>query len=225
MNRLFFALIIGLTGVGILLWLGFWQVDRLAWKEGVLAEIEARIAADPVALPETPEEERDKYLPVEVTGEIGEGELYVLVSRKQVGAGYRVIAPFTTETGRRILLDRGFIKTDKRDATRPVGTVTIIGNLHWPDDRNSSTPDNDEAGNIWFARDIADMARVLETEPTLVIARETSLSDTGVTPLPVDTSAIPNDHLNYAITWFSLAFIWSAMTGFFIWRTTRQKDA
>ncbi|MDA7427322.1 SURF1 family protein [Primorskyibacter aestuariivivens] len=225
MNRLFFALIIGLTGVCILLWLGFWQVDRLAWKEGVLAEIEARIAADPVALPETPEEERDKYLPVAVTGEIGEGELYVLVSRKQVGAGYRVIAPLETDTGRRILLDRGFIKTDKRAAARPTGAAKITGNLHWPDDRNSSTPDNDEAGNIWFARDIEDMARVLRTEPTLVIARQTSLADTGVTPLPVDTSAIPNDHLNYAITWFSLALIWASMTGFFIWRTTRQKDA
>lgn len=225
MNRLFFALIIGLAGTGLLLWLGVWQVERLAWKEGVLAEIEARIADAPVALPEAPEEARDKYLPVRVSGEIGEDELFVLVSRKQVGAGYRVIAPFETEGGRRILLDRGFIKTDRRDAARPTGPATITGNLHWPDDRNSSTPENDEPGNTWFARDIPDMARVLGTEPTLVIARQTSLSDTGVTPLPVDTSAIPNDHLNYAITWFSLALIWASMTGFYIWRTMRKEDA
>lgn len=225
MNRLFFALIIGLAGTGVLLWLGFWQMDRLAWKEGVLAEIEARVAADPVALPNNPSEARDKYLPVTVTGVIGEEELFVLVSRKQVGAGYRVIAPFDTETGQRILLDRGFIKTDKRDGSRPTGQATVIGNLHWPDDRNSSTPDNDETGNTWFARDIPDMARVLGTAPILVIARQTSLVDTGVTPLPVDTSSIPNDHLNYAITWFSLALIWASMTGFYTWRTTRKEDA
>jgi surfeit locus 1 family protein len=52
----------------------------------------------------------------------------------------------------------------------------------------------------------------------MIIAREVSPPEQGVTPLPVDTSGIPNDHLSYAITWLSLAAIWAAMTGFFIWR-------
>jgi len=98
------------------------------------------------------------------------------------------------------------------------GTVRVVGNLHWPDDRLSSTPENDVPGNMWFARDIAQMAQVLETEPLMIIAREVSPPEQGVTPLPVDTGHIPNDHLSYAITWFSLAAIWAAMTGVFIWR-------
>ena len=209
-------LIFGIAGVAVLLGLGKWQLDRLAWKEGLLADIEARIAADPVALPETADPETDRYLPVEATGRIGARALRVLVSRKQVGAGYRLVSAFDTG-GRRLLLDRGFIPVE--DAIpEPEGEVRVTGNLHWPDDRLASTPANDVAGNTWFARDIAPMAEELDTEPLLIVAREVSPPEQGVTPLPVDTSGIPNDHLEYAITWFSLAAIWAAMTAAYIRR-------
>lgn len=210
-------LIFGIAGVAVLVRLGQWQVERLAWKEGVLADIAAHISADPVALPEMVEPERDRYLPVALTGRIGDTALRVLVSQKQVGAGYRVISPLETD-GRRVLLDRGFVKVSTDIPAPPEEAVTVQGNLHWPDERLSSTPENDVAGNIWFARDIAQMAEVLGTEPVLVVTRKLSVPEVGVSPLPVDTSGIPNDHLSYAITWFSLAVIWAAMTGFFIWR-------
>lgn len=218
LKRFVLPLVFGLAGVSVLVSLGVWQVQRLAWKESVLAEIEARISAAPVALPEAPDPEADKYLPVEMTGRFGAGVLRVLVSQKRVGAGYRIITPFETEAGRDVLVDRGFIKVDAALPPPPPGEVSVTGNLHWPDDRNSSTPENDVAGNTWFARDIDQMAQALGTEPLLVVTRELSRSDAPLTPLPVDTSAIPNDHLEYAITWFSLAAIWAAMTGFFLWR-------
>jgi surfeit locus 1 family protein len=104
-----------------------------------------------------------------------------------------------------------------------VGQVQVAGNLHWPDDRNSATPENDVAGNTWFARDVAQMAAQLQTRPLLVVARQISPAEAGVTPLPVDSSAIPNDHLNYAITWYSLAVVWAAMTLYFLWRNRRPK--
>ncbi|MBC7180198.1 MAG: SURF1 family protein [Roseovarius sp.] len=210
-------LIFGIAGVAVLVGLGKWQVERLAWKEDILADIAAHISADPVALPEMVEPERDRYLPVAVTGQIGDAALRVLVSQKQVGAGYRVISALETE-GRRVLLDRGFVKVSADIPAPPEGEITVTGNLHWPDERLSSTPENDVAGNIWFARDIAQMAEVLGTEPVLLVARELSVPEAGVSPLPVDTSGIPNDHLSYAITWFSLAAIWASMTGVFIWR-------
>ncbi|WP_417727089.1 SURF1 family protein [Roseovarius sp.] len=210
-------LIFGIAGVAVLLGLGKWQVERLAWKEGVLADIAAHISAPPVQLPGEMDRHADRYLPVEVTGRIGDAALRVLVSQKQVGPGYRVISALDTD-GRRVLLDRGFVKVSATIPAPPEGMVTVLGNLHWPDDRLSSTPENDVAGNMWFARDIAQMAEVLGTEPVLVVARTLSVPEAGVSPLPVDTSGIPNDHLSYAITWFSLAAIWAAMTGVFIWR-------
>ena len=97
----------------------------------------------------------------------------------------------------------------------------MIGNLHWPDDRTGATPPNDVEGNIWFARDVAQMAQLLGTEPVLLVLREISAPDAPVTPMPVDTSFIPNDHLQYAITWFLLAAIWAAMTGAYLWRLRR----
>ena len=71
---------------------------------------------------------------------------------------------------------------------------------------------------IWFARDVDAMAAALNTKPILIVAREVSFHDGDVTPFPVDTTRIPNDHLQYAITWFSLAAIWLAMTFYFVQR-------
>ena len=135
---------------------------------------------------------------------MGSRALRVLVSRKGSGAGYRVISALELDD-RRILLDRGFVKVADDIPPSPEGRVTASGNLHWPDDRNASTPQNDVAGNTWFARDLGAMAAELGTEPLLLVARRMSVSDAPVTPLPVDTAGIPNDHLEYAITWFSLA--------------------
>ena len=228
MSRLAVPLLFGLVGAAILVWLGTWQLQRLTWKEGILSEIEERIGGPFQDIPSlaSVDPERDRYMPVALVGEIGNEDLLVLVSQKRVGAGYRVISPYTLNDGRRILLDRGFTPVDQRDADRSrIGEVVEVqGNLHWPDDRTSSTPDNDVAGNTWFARDIEQLAEALGTEPLMVIARNMSPPDTGVTPLPVDTSGIPNDHLQYAITWFSLAIIWVIMTAAFIWRQRKGKE-
>ena len=224
MKRLFLTLIFAAAGAALLVSLGLWQLQRLEWKRDILERIETTIAGPAAPLPATPYPEAQKYQPVDLQGTIGEGELHVLVSVKRVGAGYRIIAPFTTEDGRTILLDRGFVATEDKAAERQTGAAHITGNLHWPDDRNGSTPGNDVEGNIWFARDIEQMARVLGTEPVLVIVRAEDPTPPGVTPLPVDTSGIPNDHLQYAITWLSLAAIWLIMTAVYVLRMRKGKE-
>ena len=216
--RLLVPLIFGLAGMAVLVWLGLWQLDRLAWKEALLADITARINAAPGPL--AAEVTADtRWQAVAAEGQIGTDALRVLVSRKAVGAGYRVISAFETNEGRRILLDRGFVALET-----PIpagGAARVTGNLHLPDDRLSSTPPNDEAANIWFARDIVRMAAVLGTEPLLVVARAVDPGEPGITPLPVDTATIPNDHFGYAMQWFGLAVVWAAMTGYFLWRNRR----
>lgn len=215
MRRTLFLLIFSLAGLGVLLWLGTWQVQRLAWKQEILSEIDSRIAADPVPLPQQVSEDEDKYLPVTISGDMEPGEIHVLVSVKQVGAGYRIIQSFSTHD-RTILVDRGFVPTTAKQTDRLTGPMEVTGNLHWPDEIDSYTPEADIDSNIWFARDVPNLAAALGAEPILLIAR--SQTDPGVTPLPVDTAGIPNDHLQYAITWFGLALVWAAMTGYFLWR-------
>lgn len=219
MRRLLFLLTFGLGGAAILIGLGVWQVQRLAWKESIIADIQARIAADPVDLPDTIDPERDAYLPVQVTGVLGTQYLRVLVSQKQIGAGYRIIRPMT-RAGENILIDMGFVSTADADGmTFQEGPpVTITGNLQWPQETDKFTPAPERDKNIWFARDVDAMAQALEAQPVLVVRRDAAPLDSPLTPLPVDTAVIPNDHLQYAITWFSLSAIWLAMTAVFLRR-------
>jgi len=222
MGRLIFPLILGLGGVAILLALGFWQVQRLDWKQGVLAEIEARIGAAPVPIPSAPTEEQDEYRPVTAAGAFTGEEIHVLTSAEDHGAGYRNIAVLVTQDNRRILVDRGFVALTDKDGSRIAENVTLTGNLLWPNEVDGWTPDPDLVRNIWFARDLPAMAGALQTETVLVVLRTVSGADGPILPLPIDTSVIPNDHLNYAITWFLLALVWAIMSGAFAWRMARS---
>lgn len=219
-RRLILPLLFGLGGTLILLALGVWQLQRLEWKEGVLAEIEARIAAPPVPLPAAPDPARDRFLPVALRGAFTGEELHVLASRKRRGPGYRIVGAFRTEDGRRVMVDRGFVPTEAKDSPRPPGPAEVTGNLHWPDEVDGFTPAPDIAAGIWFARDVPAMAAALGTEPVLVVAR--APTGDGVEPEPVGTAGIPNDHLQYALTWFALAAVWAGMTAFLLWRIRRR---
>ena len=222
MTRQILAALLLLAGFAVFVGLGIWQLQRLEWKEGILAEIEAQIGADPVALPDQPDPATDKYRPVTVTGAFEAQELLVLVSSRDHGAGFRAVSPFVTENGRRIMVDRGFLRTEARENPRSYGPAEIEGNLHWPDERSGSTPEDDVDGNWWYARDVDKMATHLDTEPVLVIAR--TRTDPAILPLPVDTSQVRNRHLEYAMTWFLFAATWVVMTGFALWRIRRRTE-
>ncbi|NSY39494.1 SURF1 family protein [Leisingera sp. ANG59] len=220
MRRVIFLLIISGAGLAVLIGLGSWQLQRKAWKEGILATIEQRIAGEAAAqLPQALEPEADKYRPVRLTGDIGAEELHVLTSIKDIGPGYRVISPFTLEDGRQVLIDRGFIPVNEKQALRLTGPAEIEGNIHWPQETDSYTPAPDLAGNIWYARDTEQMAAELGTEPVLIVLRARPEGEADLLPVPVDSASVPNNHLQYAITWFSLALIWAAMTLYFLRRS------
>jgi len=215
-------LLFGLVGAAILVALGTWQVQRLVWKNDVLASIAESIAAEPQALPLAPNEAAHRYLPVRVSGVQVGRELLVLASLKRIGAVYRVISAYQTD-GRRILVDRGIIKTGDADKARAALGPDLVGNLYWPDEVDSFTPAPDPKTGVWYARDIQAMAAALKTVPVLLVLRNKD-ANSGVTPLPVDGASIPNNHFSYAITWFGLAIAWLGMTGFFLWRIRQRLD-
>lgn len=219
--RIVTVMLFGLIGAAILVSLGVWQLQRLGWKQTVLAEIEARIDAVPVAVPDQPDAEADRYLPVAAIGEFVGAPARVLVSVQGSGPGYRLIHGF--EVGdRRIMVDRGFLADAVALPDAPSGEVEVTGNLHWPDEIDGFTPDADLARNIWYARDVEALADYLEAEPIFLVLREMSATDGPVTPLPVTIEGIPNNHLGYAIQWFGLALVWLGMTAFLTWRITRR---
>ncbi len=214
-----FPILLGVIGAAILCALGVWQLQRLEWKEAKLAEIQARLTTADVALPLSPTFEVDNYRGVEVGGEISGPELHVLTSLKPDGPGFRVIRRMETLDGRNILVDTGFVPEVHKNSERLPGAFLIQGNLIWPDETDGFTPEPNLDLNIWFARDVEKMAEALETEPLMVSARSL-VPQMKTTPMPV-TVNIANDHLEYAITWFSLMGVWIMMTLFLLWRIKR----
>ncbi len=223
LRKILFPLILGLSGCSVLISLGVWQVERLAWKEDILAGINARLSTDPVPLTFDVNEVDHEYTRVTLTGMPAGEELHVLVSGTQAGTGYRTISKVFTATGP-ILVDLGLLAIDAKDAPPLVAPMDITGTLLWPDDVNDNTPPPDLAENIWFARDIPAMSAALDTAPLMVVLTSGTPLDPRITPLPVNTANIKNDHFEYAVTWFLLAVVWAIMTLFLIGRTLRPKD-
>ena len=210
-RRLILVALFGLCGVGALVALGTWQVQRLAWKQGLIAQLETRLAAAPVALPAAPDPDRDAYLRVALDGAFEAGEAFALGSTRRHGPGFRVIAPFVTEDGRRVLVDRGFVPEADRRASRPTGPARVVGALYWPNETDGFTPDPDLAANLWFARDAESMARALGTEPLMIVADAPTGGAGAPEPVPVGVN-LRNDHLQYAITWYGMAAAWAVLS-------------
>lgn len=201
----------GLAGTAVLIGLGIWQLQRLEWKQGLIARLEARLSAEPVALPADPDPAADNFLRVAVAGTLGDRAAWLLTSERPWGPGFRVIAPLTVEGGRTVLADLGYVPEAMKGEALPAGAhAELTGALYWPERRDPFAPEPDRAAGLWFARDPAGMAAALATEPVLIVADSHGLG-AWPRPLPLGVN-LRNDHLGYAITWFSLAAVWAVMS-------------
>ena len=206
--------IIGLGGIAILVALGLWQLDRLEQKEALIARIDARRAAAPVALPQAPRPE-DDYLAVTAEGTVGQGAVRFVYSADD----YIMVVPFQTDGGR-VMLDVGL--TPARAMPDLSGQrLAVTGNLSFPTGSGALVPDQPNAAP---RRDLAAMAALLDTQPTLIVARTLDPQPASVAPLGVTTDDIPNNHLGYAIQWFGLALVWAGMTALLAWRMASRDD-
>ncbi|WP_339640142.1 SURF1 family protein [Jannaschia helgolandensis] len=220
--RLILPLLFGLAGFVVLAALGLWQLQRMEWKQSVIAEIEARIGADPVPVAAVLDPETDNFRPVIVEGRISGPPIRVLGAWRSAGSGFKVIVPLQTAQ-RTLMVDLGIVpletSTEALRARLPEGPIRVTGNLNWPDDLNAGTPSPE--GDIWYARDVPTLAPVMGTDPVMVVARDVT-PPAGPTPVPVGVEGIPNNHLGYAVQWFGLALVWLGMTLFLLWRIRRR---
>lgn len=206
----------------VLLGLGFWQVERLEWKRGLIATMTERMAADPVALP-APESWPSldaaafEYARVSLTGRfMHEHELHYFTQGETGAPGYAVIVPLVLagEADVIVFVDRGFVPVAMKDpaaraAAQPEGQVSLTGILRTPQPRGAFDGADDPDRNVWMVRDPEKMGAHLgltHVAPFLVEAE----TDPAAGPWPkagrtrVD---LPNNHLDYALTWFGLALV------------------
>jgi surfeit locus 1 family protein len=215
-----FPIALGLSGISVLIMLGVWQLQRLDWKNNLLSNIEQKITAEPVLLMEELTELDDQYMSVMVEGNILPGEIHILTSLKNIGPGFLVIVPFALADGKIIMVDRGFVPEAEKKLNRSNGKVKLVGNLLWPNETDGFTPDPDVKKNMWFARDLEKMSNHLKTDAVLIVMRQ---SEPVGKPVPQQIGVhIANDHLGYAITWFSLAVVWFGMTSLLVYRIKKQ---
>lgn len=223
MKRYIGPVLFGVVGVAILINLGLWQLRRLEVKEAKLAAIAAMLAGP---LRDLPADGADiancRYCGVEAKGRWSGEVVFSLDSLPYGGPGRRVIAVLEMAGGRRVLVDRGIWLDGTQAAPEEPHEAAIVGNLDDPQETDSYTPEPDREKRLWFARDVDGMAAALKTEPTLIVAREPT--GDGITPMPVDTSAIPNNHWQYAVTWFLLAAAWLGMTAALLWRIRQRGE-
>jgi surfeit locus 1 family protein len=197
--------------------LGVWQLERLQWKRALIAERQAAVAAPPVAPPQDLEQARGmEFRHVSDQGIfLNDKELYLGATSLHGGeAGFDVLTPLREADGRIVFVNRGFVPAGRKNpATRPAGqmegTVRVSGLLRLPHEKKPSwfLPDNRPDLNYWFWVDLPAMAKadgLGNVAPFYIDADATpnlgGLPRGGVTPLE-----LPNNHLQYAITWFSLA--------------------
>lgn len=204
-------------GFALLIGLGIWQVERLGWKEGLIAQRQGALAAAPVALPTTIEAAAAlEFHPVRATG-VFENDRELYLNAQSVGrgeAGFDIVTPFRLGDGSVLLVNRGFVPTEKKSAeTREAGEIAgataIVGLLRLPPDGKPSifTPENDPARNSWFYVDVAAMAKAASVARVLPFYLDADASpNPGGWPRGGQTvTDLPNNHLQYVITWFSLA--------------------
>lgn len=183
-------------------------MQRLQWKTTILAKIEALQNEIPLsALPETLDDSV-LYHKVELSGTFMHDQKFLMVGSKQhEGPGFFVVTPFILENdGRMILVNRGFAPED--DETQPQGPQIVTGIIRPNRKKRLFMPDNKQERNVWFYEDLPAMSKRIGTQLEPLIIEQTGSKEKDVYPIPSDGKIIMrNDHLYYAITWFSVCFI------------------
>ena len=226
-----------LPALAILVGLGVWQLQRLAWKEALIAEVSARAGAAPVAPPPEAEwaslmPESTEYRHVRVSG-VYDLAHQALVFRalanprgRYGGQGTLVLTPLKLADGATIIVNRGFVPLERKDAANvaPPAPAEVAGLMRASEPRNLFTPADDPARGAWYTRDPAGIAAAFgltRVAPFTVDAD--AAPDPAALPEGGETIlAFPNNHFEYALTWFGLGIALAGVFAAYAFSVARQ---
>ena len=229
-----------LAALAVLISLGNWQMQRLAWKNHLIAAIGERAHAAPVSLEAADEAaqrgEDFEYTRVETTGRfLNDREMHLYALDATHGPGFYIITPLKLADGSTALVNRGFVPNDlKSPSRRPAGQITgdvhIVGLLRAPETQRIFVPANDPGRNIWYWRDIAAMGAAAaeggaRVHPFFIDAEAEPAVPGGWPKGGVTRLELPNRHFEYALTWYGLAAALVAVFAAFAAGRWRRTDA
>ncbi|WP_101927076.1 MULTISPECIES: SURF1 family protein [Luteimonas] len=199
--------------------LGVWQVERLGWKRDLIARVDARVQAPPVAPPARADwhritEAADEYRRVALAGRLLHAQEVAVYAATARGPGYWIMTPLVTADGT-VWINRGFVDNAHRDAGSRArvdarDTVTVTGLLRLPERAGLFLRDNVPAEDRWYVRAPGELSAARDVPgpvaPFFVDAQDRL--DTGNWPVPGMTVVqFRNHHLGYALTWFGMALL------------------
>ncbi len=195
--------------------LGVWQVKRLAWKEDLIARIDARVHAQAVVAPAWEEwadvtHASHEYRPVTVTGHYQPEAVSLVSAATEAGQGYWVMAPLQRADGSWLYINQGFVPQSERKPAQageftPQGEVTVTGLLRLSHPGGGVLRDNVPAENRWYSRDVQAMAARQGIAPVAPFFVDEARAGEALPIGGLTVIQFRNNHLVYAITWFALA--------------------
>jgi len=231
--RLWPIILATLAGTAILLGLGIWQVQRLHWKEGLLAELAQKAKSEPVDLATAEAVYRAgnaEFLKVRFRATYKHDAGMKMISTYEGGQGWTIITPAASSDGFAVIVDRGRLPGQRLEHfDKPPGEVELTGVVRvYNHGQAYFDPDNDPKANNWYWWDVpamlaaAQMPAGLKPLPFVVQLLPGTVAAEFPQP-PEPRANLANNHLGYAITWFGLAITLLAVAGVYI-RTLRNAD-
>ncbi|EHS50948.1 Surfeit locus 1 family protein, partial [Rhizobium sp. PDO1-076] len=211
--------------------LGSWQVQRLVWKLDLIARVDARIHAQPVAVLAPAQwssisEDKDEYRRVTATGVFLQDRQVLVQAVTEFGAGFWVVTPMIQPDGATILINRGFVPSDRRDAVlhaaaQPSPIVSVTGLLRMPEPGGAFLRSNDPANGRWYSRDVTAIATAagLDRVAPFFLDADATANPGGFPIGGMTVVSFRNSHLVYALTWYLLAI----MSGVGLYVVHRQR--
>ncbi len=183
--------------------LGTWQIYRLQWKQNLINQIDQGLKSDPIQYSKNLD---GNYQRVKLNGEyIFNSQIYLYSLNENGKPGYDVITPFETANKENILVNRGWIKKEMKDKLPSITSSNdITGMLRKANRKNLFTPDNDLKKNIWFYVDLKDIENITgkKFNEFIVYLEDKNIDIPKPKKISID---LPNNHLKYAITWYSIS--------------------
>ena len=214
--------------------LGIWQMERREWKRDILHRIEVNQAAAPLTLDDLlgGDPLRHEYGRVKLSGTfLNDKEFYLAARSLKNKVGLQVVTPVSTDDGRIVLFDRGWIPQEQKEPARraqgqPAGKVELTGIVRRNQERRQFAPENAPDRNVWFHVDVPLMRSMAGGKPDPRLDAFFLEADAAANPggVPVGGQTrldIPNDHLQYAITWFLIALALAGVYLAYHWENGR----
>jgi surfeit locus 1 family protein len=218
LRPLLWPTLISLPILVLALGLGVWQMERREWKRDILDRIAVNQAAPPIALDELLKGDplAHEYGRVTLTGTfLHDSEFHLAARSRKNDVGIQVVTPVRTANGDVVLFDRGWVPSAKKDpaaraAGQIAGPVQLAGIVRRSQVQRQFAPDNAPDKNVWFHVDVPLMRRMAGGSPDprldAFFLEADATPNPGGLPIGGQTQLdIPNDHLQYAITWFLIA--------------------